>query len=523
MTATAGNTAIVIGGGHNGLAAAHYLARAGMKTVVLERRDEVGGGAVTEALHPGFHCPTLSHNVLLHTRIVRDMQLRRHGVEFLTPAAATFTPSSRGSVTLYEDQGQTIESLRAISVRDADAYAGFRRAVSRIAGVLATVLQHPPPALDGPGTGDLWNLLKAGRAFKALERQDAHRLLQWLPMPVADLVGEWFATDALRSTIAATGLTGAMLGPRSAGSTLVMMLAEAHQALAGGIRRVRGGPGALSRAMATAARAAGADVRTGISVERIVVDAGRVAGVVVGGETIGASVVLSTLDPKRTLLGLVGGDQLGPSLVTRVRNYRAQGTMAKVNLALSALPSFEGAGRDEATLSGRIHIGPTLDYMERAFDSAKYGQLSPDPWLEVTIPSILDPELAPHGAHVMSVYVHHAPRHLRAGPWSTQRDAALAATLRVLDRHAPGLSSLVVASQLLTPEDLEQDYGLSGGHVFHGELAPDQLFVMRPFLGHGRYRTPIPGLYFAGAGTHPGGFLTGTSGRLAAREAVRTK
>jgi phytoene dehydrogenase-like protein len=511
--------AVVIGAGHNGLAAAHRLAAGGLNTLVLERRDEIGGGAVTGLLHPGFHCPTLSHNVLIHERIVREMDLRGHGVEFLSPAGAVFAPSINGAIAFYDDPARSADRLRRGSAHDAAALADFRDAVRRVASVVATTLESPPPRIDGPGAGDVWSLLKTGRAFRALETRDAHRMLRWLPMPVADLVGEWFDTDAVCAAIAAPGLSGTMLGPRSAGSTLVMMLNEAHQLLAGGVRRVRGGPGQLSRAMATAAQSAGAVIRTHSPVEQITVASGRVTGVVVAGKEIPASVVLSTLDPKTTLLGMSGAEHLGPGVVSKLHNYRAHGTVAKVNLALAGLPAFEGAGPDD--LSGRIHIGPTLDYMERAFDHAKYGEVSADPWLEVTIPTILDPGLAPEGAHVMSVYVHYAPRHLRTGSWSTCRDAMLASTLRVLERHAPAISSLIVEAQLLTPEDLDREYGLAGGHIFHGELAADQLFMMRPILGYGRYESPIRGLFFAGAGSHPGGFLTGASGRLAAREALR--
>jgi phytoene dehydrogenase-like protein len=513
--------AVVIGGGHNGLVAAYYLARGGFTTTVLERRNEIGGGAVTGTLHPGFLCPTLSHNVLFHQRIVDEMDLARHGVEFLTPAARVFAPSPATPVVLYDDVAQSAERLSEISTADGEAYTAFRATITRLTGVLGTVLETPPPDVDVLHGGDLWNLLKTARAFRALDARDGHRLLRWLPMPIADLMTDTFATDTLRAAIAGPGLSGTMLGPRSAGSTLVLMLLEAHQRLAGGARRIRGGPGALTRAIASAAKAAGAVIRTGVSVDRIVIRNGRVAGVAAGAEEIPASVVVSTLDPQTTLLRLVGAMQLSPTTATRVRNFRAKGTVAKVNLALSAIPSFEGAGGDEAVLSGRIHIGPTLDYMERAFDHAKYGQVSADPWLEVTIPSILDPALAPSGAHVLSAYVHYAPHQLRTGPWSSWRNAVLASTLRVLDRHAPGLSSSVVASQLITPEDLERDYGLSGGHIFHGELAPDQLFVMRPLLGHGRYRGPVDGLYLGGAGTHPGGFMTGASGRLAATTALR--
>lgn len=513
---------VIIGGGHNGLAAAFYLAKAGRQPIVLERREQVGGGAITAEIHPGFQCPILSHNVLLHERVVREMQLRRHGVEFLSPAARVFAPAMQ-PIAIFDNPAQTAEALRRVNPKDAEAYATFRETFRRMAGVIAPVLASPPPHIDKPAPRDLWSLLKTARAFRALGPRDGHRLLRWMPMSVADLVSEWFELDALRAAVAAPGLSGTVLGPRSAGGVLVLALAEAHELLAGGIRRVRGGPGALTRAMANAAKGAGAVIRTSTAVERILVHEGRVTGVVAGGQEIPASLVLSAVDPKTTLLQLVGAEALGPTLAGRMRNYRTRGTVAKVNLALSALPAFEGAGRDEALLSGRIHIGPTLDYMERAFDHVKYGQVSADPWLEVTIPSILDPGLAPAKAHVASVYVHYAPRDLRTGPWSTWREAVLASALRVLERHAPRFWSLVLASQVITPDELEDDYGLAGGHTFHGELAIDQLFTMRPMIGYGRYESPIRGLYLCSAGTHPGGFLTGVSGRLGAREALANR
>jgi phytoene dehydrogenase-like protein len=333
-------------------------------------------------------------------------------------------------------------------------------------------------------------------------------------MPVFDLVHECFENELLRATIAAPALSGTMLGPRSAGSALVLLMREAHRLLAGGrALRARGGPGAVTQALAAAARGAGAEIRTGATVERIVVRDGRVAGVVVNGQEIDTTRVVSSADPKTTLLALMDPIDLAPDFVGKVRNYRASGTVAKVNLALSSLPSF---GVEAAALGGRIHIGPELDYLERAFDHAKYGEPSPSPWLDISIPSILDPGLAPQGAHVASIYVHYAPYRLRAREWDSARSDLLAATLAVVERHAPDIRGTIVDAQVITPAELASTYGLAGGHIFHGELALDQLFTMRPALGYARYATPIPGLYLCGAGTHPGGFMTGASGRLAA-------
>jgi phytoene dehydrogenase-like protein len=295
---------------------------------------------------------------------------------------------------------------------------------------------------------------------------------------------------------------------------------EAHLQLAGGLVCVRGGPGALTRALAEAARGAGADIQTGATVERIVTRDEQVTGVVVNGVERPAQAVLSAIDPKTTFLKLVDPVDLTPDFVAKVRNYRARGTVAKINVALSALPGFAGVPNPEA-LSGRVHIGPSLEYMERAFDHAKYGEVSAAPWLDVRIPSIADPELAPAGAHVMSIYAQYAPYAIRGASWDAEAPRLLERVMTVLDEHAPGIRGLVVAAQTITPDQLEREYGFHGGHIFHGELALDQLFTMRPLLGHGRYDSPVRGLYLCGGGTHPGGFLTGTSGRLAAQLLTR--
>ena len=513
---------IIIGAGHNGLAAAFYLAKAGLKPLVLERRDTVGGGAITGELHPGFRCPTLSHEILLWADLARDMGLERHGVEWLKPDTDVFAPTLDGrALTLYEDPRRSADAIRAFHARDADAYPEYRAAAGRVTDVLASLFMSPPPSIDRPGARDIWNLLGTGRRFRALGHRDGYRLLRWGPMPVADLMGEWFATDVLSAAIAARGLSGTMLGPRSAGSALVLLMHETHRRLAGGVLRVRGGPGVLTQAIRDAARAAGAEVRTGTGVERILTADERVTGVVAGGAEISASIVVSALDPKTTFLGLVDPLDLSPEFVTQVRNYRAAGTVAKINLALSSLPAFTAANAQ--ALSGRIHIGPGLDYLERAFDHAKYGEASAEPWLDVTIPSIVDPGLAPAGAHVMSIYAHYAPVALRGGDWEKAADPLLQRVLRTLEQFAPGIGALVVAAHVIAPPQLERDFGFSGGHMFHGELALDQLFTMRPLLGYGRYDSPIGGLYLCGGGTHPGGFMTGASGRLAAAAVLQSR
>ncbi len=519
---------IIIGGGHNGLVAAAYLAKSGLRPLVLEQRDEVGGCAAMGEIAPGFRVPTLAHDTgPLRASVVADLDLAAHGLRFLDPPIDTciLHPDGRALV-LPRDPRAASDAIRPSSAVDADAYPAFTASLTRIAGVVASLLSSPPPSIDQPSAGDLWALLGAGRRFRALGKRDGYRLLRWGPMAVADLVSEVFETERLRAAIAARGVFGTSFGPWSAGSSLVLLLDAANRALGTPGRIVQGGPASLAMALRAAATGAGAEIRTGAAVEQILVDDGRVRGVrLASGDTIEATAVLSAVDPKRTFLRLLDPAALGPDFRRRLVNYRAQGTVAKINLALSALPAFTGVAAGDAprALAGRIHIGPELDYLERAYDHAKYGRFSSAPWLEIAIPSLLDPLLAPAGAHIMSVYAQYAPARLREGSWDTAREAFGDTVLRVLEEYAPGLTRLVVARQVITPLDLERDWGLTGGHIFHGELSLDQLFTMRPVLGQADYRSPIAGLYLGSAGSHPGGGLTGAPGQLAARTIVRDK
>lgn len=513
---------VIIGGGHNGLVAAFYLAKAGLTPIVLERRDTVGGGAITGEIHPGFRGPTLTHSTsLLWKDVAADMDLRRHGVELIHSKAQVFAPGADGrALVLYDDDRRSAASIRSFSAKDAEAYPKYREAMARVSSVLAALFARTPPSIDSPSAADALTMLRAGRTFRALGKKDGYRLLRWGPMAVADLMHEWFETDLLSASIAAAGVSGTMLGPWSAGSALVLLMRDAHRRRAVGAE-VRGGPGALTRAMAAAAEAAGARIRTGAAVDRILVRNERAAGVALStGEEISARAVVSAADPRTTFLELTDPVDLTPDFITKIRNYRSQGTVAKVNFALSGLPPLAGSQGPES-LAGRIHIGPEIDYLERAFDHAKYGELSSDPWLDVRIPSILDPQLAPAGSHLMSIYVHYAPYALRGTTWDASKGALPQAVLRTLERYAPGIERQVVAAEAITPVELERHYGFAGGHIFHGELALDQLLAMRPVLGYAQYRAPVGGLYLCGGGTHPGGFLTGASARHAAREIAR--
>jgi phytoene dehydrogenase-like protein len=516
---------IIIGAGHNGLTTAFYLARAGVKPLVLERRSMVGGCAITGELAPGFRCPTLAHGIgPLRPSVVRDMRLARRGVEFVQtdPRLVALAPDGR-ALAFSTDIARTTEAIRPFSARDADRYPEFCAALAHLGAFLSPLLASTPPSLNASTPGELWDLLKTGRRFRALGRTDGFRLLRWGPMAVADLVAEWFDTDLLQAAIAARGVFGTAQGPWSAGTSAVLLLHAATDAAPGGSTvSIAGGPGALTRGMAEAAREAGAEIRLETDVTRVLVRDRHAAGVVLSdGTEINASVVISNADPRCTFLQLVDPVDLDPGFLTKIRNYRSRGSVGKINLALSALPVFRGVA-NPSDLRGRLHIGPDIDYLERAFDAAKYGEISAEPYLDVTIPTLQDPSLAPPGRHVMSAYVQCAPYTLAKGQdWAAGREVLARHTLRTLEQAAPGIGSLVEHREIITPVDLEHTYGLSGGHVFHGELSLDQLFTMRPILGWSQYRTPISGLYLCGAGTHPGGGLTAGSGQNAAREILR--
>ncbi len=516
---------IIIGGGHNGLVTAFYLAKAGFKPLVLERREQIGGAAITEEFSPGFRCSTLSHSAgPLLPEIVNDMQLARHGLKLVTPeiGVTALSPDGRALV-LYTDSARAAKEIAKFSPKDAERYPVFQQSLEKIGRVIGDALKLTPPNIDDPSRGDLWAMLQTGRALRKLGKKDMYRLLRWGPMAVADLVAEFFDTELLRATIAARGIFGTAMGPWSAGSSLVLLIrAAGNPHPAGASFFAIGGTGAITQAMAAAAKEAGAEIRTSAEVKEVCVKDGAATGVVLAsGEEINAKAVISNADPRRTLLTLVDPTHLTPDFVMKLQNIRMPGTVAKVNLALSALPKFTSLNADGAALRGRIHIGPEIDYLERAFDESKYGNFSPHPYLEVTIPSLTDPSLAPNGKHVMSVYMQYAPFTLKNAEWESQRSALGETVVKTLAEYAPNLPSLVEDGQIITPKDMETTYGLTGGHIFHGELALDQFFTMRPLLDWARYSTPIQNLYLCGSGTHPGAGLTGGSGANAAREILK--
>lgn len=523
-----GQRVVLIGGGHNALVTAFYLAKGGFKPLVVERREIVGGGAVTEEFHPGSRASTLAHTLgPLRADIARDMQLEKFDCEILSPDPRVFAPAPDGkSLLFYNDAAKTAAGIARYSEKDAAKYTKFAETLESIAEVFTQLVSITPPAIDKPSPEDFWNLFKTGRGVRGLGKTGIFDLLRWGPMAVADFVAEFFETELLRAVVAARGIFGNALGPWSAGSTAVLLLrAAADPHPVGAAAFPRGGLGSFTRAMAESAKKAGVEIRTDAEVAHIAVKDGAVTAVVLkGGEEIPTNAVVSGVDPKRTFFKLLDPSQLDPTFANRLKNFRANGNVAKVNLALGGLPMFKALDEAEGplkALSGRIHIGPEIDYLERAFDASKYGEFSKAPWLDVTIPTILDPALAPDGKHVLSAYVQFAPFKLRKGDWDSHRKELGDTVIKTLATYAPNLPGLVEGMQVITPKDLETSYGFAGGHIFHGELALDQLFTMRPVLDWARYKTPILGLFLCGSGTHPGNGLTGASGANAAREIIR--
>src|SRR3984893_16581985 len=526
-----GQRVVLIGGGHNELITAFYLAKGGFKPLLVERREIVGGGAVTEEFHPGFRASTLAHTAgPLRADVARHLRLEKYDCHMLYPTPPVFPPTPDGKALLfYNDHAKTAGGIARLSAKDAAKYTEFAEALEQLSDVFARLTSIAPPAIDTPSPEDLWNLFKTGRSVRSLGKRGIFDLLRWGPMAVADFVAEFFETELLRASIAARGIFGSALGPSSAGSTAVLLLrAAADPHPVGSAAFPRGGLGSLTRAMAEAARQAGAEIRTQAEVHHIPVKNGAVSSIVLAdGEEIPTEAVVSGVDPKRTFFNLLDPSQLDPTFALRIRNIRATGNVAKVHLALNGLPSFPAlagtVGPDgfRQALSGRIHIGPEIDYLERAFDASKYGQFSDAPYLDLSIPTLLDPSLAPAGKHVLSAYVQFAPFKLRDGNWDSRRESLGETVIKTISAYSPNFAGLVEASQIITPQDLETKFGFTGGHIFHGELALDQLFTMRPVLDWARYKTPIRGLLLCGSGTHPGNGLTGACGANAAREIIR--
>lgn len=513
--------AIVIGAGHNGLVAAAYLARAGLRTLVLERRPVVGGAAVTEEVFPGFRFSVFSYVVsLLRPEIIRELDLPRHGLRIL-PLESTFTPLENGDyLVTWADPDETRREVYRHSPRDADALPLFDRLMQQMALAVKPILDMVPPDPTSLAPSDVAGMLRLGKHFRSLGPERFHALYRLLTMSAADFLDEWFEFDPLKATKSASGIIGSFLGPRSPGSAYVLLhhyMGEIDGAFrAWGFQQ--GGTGAVSEAIASAARAFGAEIRTSAPVARVLVRDGRAYGVALeSGDEFEARVVVSGLDPRRTFTELVDPKELPDDLIEAVRRYRFRGSSGKVNLALDGLPDFTCLPGPGPHLRGAISISPSVEYLERAYDDAKYGEFSRSPYMDIVIPSLVDPTMAPTGKHVMSIFVQYAPYHVNGGWTDEKREAFGDAVIDTLSRFAPNLKSLILHRQVLTPADIERITGLSEGSIFQGELALQQLFFLRPAPAWAKYSTPIRGYWQCGSGTHPGGGIMGASGRLAAR------
>jgi phytoene dehydrogenase-like protein len=512
---------IVVGGGHNGLVCATYLARGGRSVLVLEAADEVGGAAVTREFAPGFRVSACAH--LLHSMsgaMIRDLRLENHGLEFAARQMPTFALSTDGPPIALGATAVTTGTSTPETGADAAAYPGYVGLLNRLAQALRPMLDSVPPRLGTDAWADKRALIQLAWQIRSLGREDMRELLRIGGMNVYDLLKEHFGSPMLQGALGFDAVLGSNFGPRSPGSvfTLLYRLAAAFEAGGAPLSQPVGGLGSLSRALAAAAVAAGAEVRTKSVVQRITVQKHRASGVqLASGETIFADTVISNVDPQATFLRLLGAEYLDAGFTRRVSHLRTRGLTAKLHLALEDLPRFTGVSKE--ALRGRLLISPSLEYLERAFNHSKYGEFSGAPAIEITLPTVTDPTLAPSGKHVLSAVVQYAPYNLKEG-WDQGRQQFTDIIVDTIKRYSPGLSDSIVSAQLLTPQDIEREFRITGGHWHHAELALDQFFMMRPVPGAAQYQTPVDGLYLCGAGCHPGGGVMGTAGRNAARQVL---
>ena len=517
--------AIIIGGGHNGLTSAAYLARAGKKVLVLERRHLLGGATVTEEIYPDFKYSVCSYVVsLLRPEVIRDLELPKYDLEII-PLDSTFTPLPDGNYLFRcGDHARTRREIARHSVTDAEAYEIYGQLMVQMAMAVKPLLGMVPPEPTSWSPRELRGLAAVQKHFRGLGEKLLYDLAKLMTMSSADFLDQWFETEVLKATMSASGIIGTFMGPRSPGTAYVLLHHYMGE-IDGAFRSwgfARGGMGTISRVIAEAARHYGAEIRTQAAVDQVLVKNGRACGVALAsGEEIHAKVVVSGVDPKRTFLKMVDARHLDAEFVEQVEGFKIRGSSAKVNLALDALPNFTSLPGDGPHLAGAISISPSIDYIERAYDDAKYGDFSRRPYMDIILPSMLDPSMAPPGKHVMSIFVQYAPYHLKNGTWPEKREALGDAVIDTLSEYAPNIKDIILHRQVVTPWDLEQEFGLTEGNIFQGELTLDQLFFLRPVPGWAKYRTPIKNLYMCGACTHPGGGVIAASGRLAALEILK--
>jgi len=517
--------AIVVGGGHNGLTCAAYLAKAGRRVLVLEQRHLVGGAAVSEEIFPGFKFTVFSYVVsLLRPEVIRELELAKHGLQ-IVPLDTVWVPMENGDqLAMCTDPAALREEIRRHSRRDADMLPKYVQMMYRLVGAVKPILGYVPPNPANPGLRGVRTLAEFGRHLKSLDRQTFEQLSKIMTMSADDFIAEWIETDVLRALMGLSGIIGTMLGVRSPGTAYVLLhhyMGELDGAFtAWGSQK--GGTGGVSEAIASAARSYGAKIRCNARVQHVIVKKGRAVGVVLeDGEEIYARTIASAADPYVTFRKLVDAKELPEDLVSAIDKFKFRGSSGKVNLALDAAPKFS-AMTDPGFLRSSIEICPSVDYIERAYDDAKYGAFSKRPFIDVNMPSMVDPSMAPPGKHVMSCFVQYASYDMpQYGSREEQREAFGNAVIDTLSEFAPNLKDIILHKQVLTPWDIEQTISLTEGNIFAGELTLDQLFFFRPAAGWADYRTPIRNYYQCSSGTHPGGGITSGPGRLAALEILR--
>ena len=513
--------AIVIGGGHNGLTAAAYLARAGKKVLVLERRHVLGGAAVTEEIFPGFKFSVCSYVVsLMKPNVMRELMLPKFGLKLL-PLESTFTPLENDYLLRTSDANQTYREISRHSIKDAETYMRFGPRMGQIGMAVRPILETIAPNAIRPSLSDISNLNSLLKHFRTLSSDQFEYLTKLMTMSSADFLDEWFEFEPLKATMSASGIIGTFMGPRSPGSAYVMLhhyMGDIDGAFrAWGFQK--GGTGEVSMAIARSAEHFGAKIITEAPVEKVIVKNGRATGVALkNGDEYKSDMVISGLDPKLSFLKLIDESDLPSDFLQSIKNFRIRGSSGKVNLALDDLPNFTCLPGDGHHLRGAISISPNYDHLERAYDDAKYGNFSQKPFMDIILPSVLDPEMAPPGKHVMSCFVQYAPYDLKGGWNNEKREAFGDAVVNTLAQYAPNIKDIILHRQVLSPMDLENTFGLTEGNIFHGELTIQQLFSLRPAAKWANYTSPIKNYFQCGSGTHPGGGITGSPGEMAAKK-----
>ncbi|MBC7924283.1 MAG: NAD(P)/FAD-dependent oxidoreductase [Bryobacteraceae bacterium] len=514
---------IIVGGGHNGLVTAAYLAKAGRKVVVLEKRPLLGGCSVTEEVWPGYRVSTAAYlTSLLQEKVIRDLDLPRHGYVVYPKDPSFFStfPDNR-YLMFWQNRTKTLSEIGKFSPRDSGRFAAYEDHLERLAQVVESLLLTEPPEFPPNRLGDFVDWLRIMGRLRGLSRDEIVGLVRVFTQSASDFLDSWFESEQVKVTLATDGVIGANGGPRSPGTAYILLHhcmggVNGHRGLWG---FVRGGMGAVSEAIASSAREAGATIRTDAGVDRVLTRNGKVRGVVVSktGEEIEAPVIASNLDPKQTFLRLVSPTDLPEEFLSKIGAIRCEGTSLKINFALSGLPDFRALPGPGPHHGATMHICPSVEYVERAWDDAKYGKASTRPLIELTIPTYYDDSIAPAGKHIMGAFLQYAPYRLAQGNWDELREPYADHVIDLIEEYVPNIRSIVLERQVLTPVDLERQFGITGGNIFHGEMSLDQMFVMRPVAGWARYRTPLKNLYLCGSGAHPGGGVMGAPGHNCAQ------